>query len=88
MMRFEGHRYAGCRWCRGRGCRQCEDEAHKAYRAAFPEGAKPIATFRLDDPADMERARRLLEPEALRRHFGPGGGGTGTPQAACATRRP
>lgn len=87
-MRFDGHRYAGCRWCRGRGCLQCEGEARKAYRAAFPEGPKPIATFRLDDPADMERARRLLGPDALRRHFGPGGGGTASFEASLRAEQP
>ena len=74
-MRFDGHRYIHCRWCQGSGCLACEGEAAKAYKAAFPDGPKPIATFKLDDPADMERARQLLGPEAMAKHFGPGGGG-------------
>ncbi|GJD92871.1 hypothetical protein [Methylobacterium iners] len=74
-VRFDGHRYINCRWCYGRGCLACEGEAEKAYRAAFPDGPKPLATFRLDDPADLERARRLIGPEAIEKHFGPGGGG-------------
>ena len=64
-MRFDGHRYVDCRWCRGGGCLQCEAEAAKAYGRAFPEGPKPLATFRLDNPADVERARRLIGPEAI-----------------------
>jgi hypothetical protein len=36
---------------------------------------KPIATFKLGDEADMERARKLLSPDALRQFFSPGGGG-------------
>jgi hypothetical protein len=38
-------RYRDCRWCGGRGCLACPGEAKKAYEAAFPGGAKPIATF-------------------------------------------
>lgn len=53
-----------------------EEELAAMYAAAFPEGPKPIATFRTDDPASMERARAVLSPEALNRFFGPGGGGT------------
>lgn len=74
-MRFNGHRYVDCRWCHGGGCLQCEAEAEKAYRRAFPDGPTPIATFKLDDPADMDRARQLLGPEAMAKHFGPNGGG-------------
>jgi hypothetical protein len=70
-MRFDGHRYIDCRWCHGRGCLACESEAEKAYRRDFPEGPKPLATFRRDDP----RIRELLGPEAMNKHFGPGGGG-------------
>lgn len=38
-------RYRDCRWCGGRGCLACPGEADKAYKAAFPDGPKPIATF-------------------------------------------
>lgn len=51
------------------------DELDTGYRAAFPEGPKPIATFRADDPASLERAKEVLSPAALNRFFGPGGGG-------------
>lgn len=74
-MRFDGHRYVHCKWCAGRGCLQCEVEADRAYKAAFPEGPKPVATFKLNDPAQLAEAKELLGPDAMRKHFGPGGGG-------------
>lgn len=74
-MRFDGHRYVDCRWCGGRGCLQCEVEFDKAYKRAFPDGPKPIATFRLDTPEGAENARQVLGVEALQKAFGPGGGG-------------
>lgn len=52
-----------------------ERELEEGYRAAFPEGPKPVATFRADDPASLERAKSVLSPEALNRYFGPDGEG-------------
>lgn len=53
-----------------------EEELSAAYNAAFPDGLPgPIATFDLNNPADVERAKSLLSPDALHRFFGPGGGG-------------
>ena len=37
--------YRDCKWCRGRGCLYCPDEAEKAYKREFPDGPKPIASF-------------------------------------------
>jgi hypothetical protein len=74
--RYDGHRYIHCRWCGGRGCLACEGEAKKAYEAAFPNGPPaPIATIRIDTPEGLAKARALLNPDALRAHFGPGGEG-------------
>lgn len=73
--RFDGHRYRDCRWCGGRGCLQCESEANKAYKAAFPDGPKPIATFKL--PEEIDAARDAIGAEAIRKAFGAGGGGIG-----------
>jgi len=56
-------------------CPRCREAFDAAYSQAFPEGLKPIATFKLGDEKDMERARRLLSPDALRQFFAPGGGG-------------
>jgi|TARA_R100000501_G_scaffold13857_1_gene25417 hypothetical protein len=52
-----------------------ERELEDGYQAAFPDGLKPIATFRADDPASLEHARSVLSPEALDRYFGPEGEG-------------
>lgn len=56
-------------------CPRCRDAFDTAYAAAFPDGLKPIATFKLGDPDDMARAKSVLSPEALNGFFGPGGGG-------------
>ncbi|WP_394662869.1 hypothetical protein [uncultured Sphingomonas sp.] len=56
-------------------CPHCRQRFDAAYNAAFPEGAKPIATFKLDNPDDMARARAALSPEALNRFFALGGEG-------------
>jgi hypothetical protein len=37
--------YRDCKWCGGKGCLSCPAEAEKAYKKAFPDGPKPIATF-------------------------------------------
>lgn len=63
-------------------CARCCETFEAAYAAAFPEGLKPIATFCADNPADIERARSFLSPEALNGFFGPGGGGMAAFHAA------
>jgi len=52
-----------------------DEELDAFYRAAFPDGPQPIATIHFDNPEEMARARAALSPEALTKHFGPGGGG-------------
>jgi hypothetical protein len=74
-MRFDGKKYRDCRWCQGRGCLYCESEAKSEYKSQFPDGPKPIATFSLSNPEDVERARKVIGIEALQKAFGPGGGG-------------
>lgn len=59
-----------------------EEELSAAYNEAFPDGPKPIATFNLNNPDDVERAKAALSPEALNRFFGPGGGGMPAFEAA------
>ncbi|MFT4056459.1 MAG: hypothetical protein QM681_18295 [Novosphingobium sp.] len=63
-------------------CEHCRKAFDAAYNAAFPEGLKPIATFRTDSPEDMARAKELLSPEALTKHFGPHGGGMASFEAS------
>jgi len=69
-------------------CARCREAFDAAYARAFPEGLKPIATFRLDDPDDMSRAKDLLSPEAMNRFFGPGGGGMSAFEAALQGESP
>lgn len=73
--RFANGIYRDCRFCRGKGCLACPKEADAEYKRQFPDGPKPIATFKTDDPADMEVLRGTLGMEALRKAFGEGGGG-------------
>lgn len=63
-------------------CEHCRKAFDAAYNEAFPEGLKPIATFRTDSPDDMKKAREVLSPAALTQHFGPGGGGMSSFEAA------
>jgi hypothetical protein len=56
-------------------CARCRAAFDAAYSAAFPEGLKPLATFKLDSAADMARAKDVLAPETLTRFFGAQGEG-------------
>jgi hypothetical protein len=52
----------GCRFCSGRGCLACASESDKAYRAAFPEGPKPILTVNLyNTDADTAGQAQMLD---------------------------
>lgn len=75
-MRFDEQRsvYRDCRWCQGRGCLYCKAEADKAYKAAFPDGPQPIATFP-NTSEGLAAAREVIGIDAIRKAFGPGGGG-------------
>ncbi len=77
QVRFDEQRgiYRDCKWCQGRGCLYCRAEAEKAYKAAFPDGPKPIATFDLTTPDGAAKARAMIGADAMKRAFGPGGGG-------------
>ena len=58
--RYTPGRYRDCRWCGGRGCAACDSEADKDYKEAFPDGPKPIATFRTDTKEGVSDARKFL----------------------------
>ena len=62
-IRYDDEReiYRDCRFCGGQGCLACPGEADAAYRREFPDGPKPIATFKTDDPKDMEILRSALK---------------------------
>lgn len=66
--------YRDCRWCGGRGCLYCEREADKAYKADFPDGPVPIATFP-NTPEGLASMKDAIGADAVRKAFGPGGGG-------------
>ncbi len=77
QLRFDKERgiYRDCKFCDGRGCLACPEEAEKAYREDFPDGPEPIATFKIDDPKGMERFKKMFGKDALDKAFGPRGGG-------------
>lgn len=79
QMRYDEKRgiYRDCRWCGGRGCIYCPGEADAEYKRQFPDGPKPLATFKTDDPKDMEKAKECIGAKAIDKAFGPGGGGVG-----------
>ena len=76
-MRYDSERgvYRDCKWCGGRGCLQCRIEAEKAYEAAFPGGAKPLAVYDMRTSEGIAAARKAIGLEALEHAFGPDGGG-------------
>ena len=77
IVRYDKDRaiYRDCRFCGGTGCLACPGEAEKAFHAAFPDGPKPIATFKPGDPRELERMKKAIGKDALDKAFGPNGGG-------------
>lgn len=69
--------YRDCKWCSGKGCLSCEGEADKEYKRQFPDGPVPIATFKTDDPKQMESMGRVLHAKGITEAFQEGGGGMG-----------
>jgi len=63
QMRYDEEQevYRDCKFCGGKGCLMCPSEADKAYHKEFPDGPKPIATFKADDPEDIERMKNFME---------------------------
>jgi len=51
---------ASCRFCKGRGCLNCDTLAQREYDRQFPQGPQPLATIRLDDPEDVALFPTLL----------------------------
>lgn len=51
--------YRDCPWCQGRGCNQCKAEADKEYKRQFPDGPKPIATFKR--PEEIREAKEFIQ---------------------------
>ena len=75
--------FAGCSWCYGRGCLQCDIEREKAIEAR----QQPIlsVTFEeMDDPTLRPMIKDAIGREAIERAFGPGGGGLAEVEGNCA----
>ncbi len=51
-------------------CPHCRSAFDAAYSTAFPDGLKPIATFRLENSEEMALAKDLLSPEGIKRLMG------------------
>lgn len=61
--------YCNCKWCGGRGCLACPGEADKDYKKEFPDGLKPIATIKLDEPLNLDtEAGQKKFVEIIREH--------------------
>ena len=76
-MRYDPQKqvYRDCRWCGGKGCLYCKAEADKAYKAEFPNGPQPIASFDLSTPEGAEAARAAIGIEAITKAFSKDGRG-------------
>jgi hypothetical protein len=57
--------YRDCKWCGGRGCLQCPNEADKEYKRQFPNGPKPIATFTREQVEEMGGLEAVLSQIAI-----------------------
>lgn len=78
-----------CHWCggssavmNGKGCISCfnarknkRKELDEEYKRQFPDGPKPFFTASLDNPEEMEQAKRVIGREAIEAAFGPDGRG-------------
>lgn len=61
QLRYENGIYRDCPRCRGIGCVFCPEEVDAEYKRQFPDGPKPIATFHLDNPEEVETVKELLK---------------------------
>ena len=52
--------YRDCKWCQGKGCISCKIQADRDYKAEFPEGPQPIATF-TRDAEGMKQFREFID---------------------------
>jgi hypothetical protein len=50
--------YRDCKWCGGKGCLACPEEAERAYKREFPDGPQPIMTITAEEfeRADIDEA--------------------------------
>lgn len=57
--------YRNCRFCRGSGCLACQQESERDYKAAFPDGPKPIASVNFDDTEGMAALSAVMSSAGL-----------------------
>lgn len=75
--------FAGCTWCHGRGCMCCDNERQRAIERA----QQPILSFtcdELEDPGLGPLIKDAIGADALRKAFGPEGGGVAEIEFKCA----
>ena len=51
---------ASCRFCKGRGCLNCDTLAQREYDRQFPQGPQPIMTAHVDNPSEMAALKAVL----------------------------
>ena len=67
-----------CYWCNDRGCVACAAKRQKLdaeYARQFPDGPKPFFTIATDDPVEIAEGKTVIGTDAMRKAFGPDGGG-------------
>ncbi|NQU22698.1 MAG: hypothetical protein HQ567_15585 [Candidatus Nealsonbacteria bacterium] len=75
--------FAGCKWCHGSGCLQCDIEREKAFEAR----CQPILSVtheEMRDPTLGPLIKDAIGADALVHAFGPDGGGMAEVEENCA----
>lgn len=80
--------YVPCDWCNGdaslygKACMACfskreakKKELDEEYKRQFPDGPKPFFQADLNDPEQLEQAKRVLHADVITKAFSEGGGG-------------
>ena len=57
---------AHCRFCRGRGCLDCDTRAHAEYQRQFPHGPEPLYTLDVTTSTGRAHLQQLLDPDVVR----------------------
>ena len=75
--------FAGCKWCHGSGCLCCAGEREKALQE-FQQPILSVTHEELRDPTLGPLIKDAIGVDALRKAFGPGGGGSDEIRYHCA----
>lgn len=57
---------AHCRFCRGRGCLNCDTLTDRAYQQQWPQGPQPLLTIDTTTSTGRGHMQMLLDPVVLR----------------------